>query len=242
LSRWRVAVVADPVFESDDERLRGVGVSPSPIPETSDARRGLDHDPALDRYRRLPQTRVEAQAILSLVPESHRFQALDFDANRDVVMSGTLAGYDIVHFATHGLLNTARPELSGLVLSLVDRLGQRQTAGYLRLFEIYNMDINAELVVLSACRTALGKEIRGEGLIGLTRGFMYAGASRVMVSLWNISDVATATLMEHFYRALLEDGERPAQALRTAQRAMLADPRTSDPYYWAPFVLQGTWR
>ena len=167
--------------------------------------------------------------------------ALDFAANRETAISGQLAQYRIVHFATHGLLNNVHPELSGIVLSLVDEAGRPQN-GFVRLHEVYNLKLPAELVVLSGCRTALGKEVKGEGLIGLTRGFMYAGAPRVVVSLWPVSDKGTAELMKRFYQGMLGKGLRPAAALRAAQIAMWKSKWWDAPYYWAGFVLQGEWR
>jgi CHAT domain-containing protein len=122
----------------------------------------------------------------------------------------------------------------------VDRNGN-PTDGFLRLHEVYDLSLAADLVVLSGCRTALGKEVKGEGLLGLTRGFLYAGASRVMASLWPVRDRATAELMRRFYRGLLQDGLPPAAALRAAQRSLRRDPRWRDPFYWAPFILQGDW-
>ena len=156
-------------------------------------------------------------------------------------MSPELSQYRIVHFATHGLLNDEHPELSGIVLSLVDQTGRPQN-GFLRLHDIYNLNLPAELVVLSACDTGLGKDVKGEGLVGLARGFMYAGAARVVASLWKVDDEATAVLMTHFYRLMLEDGKPPAAALRDAQIAIWKQQRWTAPYYWAAFVLQGEWR
>jgi len=139
------------------------------------------------------------------------------------------------------VVDAERPALSGLVLSLVDEQGAPRN-GYLRLHDIYNMRLNADLVVLSGCDTALGKEIKGEGLIGLTRAFMYAGAPRIVASLWQVSDLATAELMKRFYAGMLQRHLPPAAALRAAQLAMAADPRWSAPYYWAGFVMQGDWQ
>ena len=147
----------------------------------------------------------------------------------------------MVHFSTHGFLNNEHPELSGLVLSLYDANGKPQD-GFLRLHDIHNLSLNADLVVLSACETALGRQIRGEGLIGLARGFMYAGAARVVASLWKVEDQATASLMKQFYESMLARGHPPAAALRAAQISMSRTRRWSSPYYWAPFVLQGEWR
>ena len=146
-----------------------------------------------------------------------------------------------MHFATHGLLNNKHPELSGLVFSLVDPQG-RPRNGFLPAYEVYNLRLNAELVVLSACQTALGEDIRGEGLVGLTRAFMYAGTPRVVASLWRVPDSATAALMQRFYRALLVENRRPAEALRLAQESVRAERRWSAPYYWAGFTLAGEWK
>ena len=168
-------------------------------------------------------------------------KAFDFDANRDAVLNTDLARFRILHFATHSLLDDERPELSGIVLSLVDRAGRRQN-GFLRLFDIYNLRLNADLVVLSACRTALGPEIRGEGLIGLTRAFFYAGAPRVLASLWQIDDRTGAAFMKPFYEAMLVRHERPAAALRSAQIAMWKTKGWDAPYYWAAFTIQGEWK
>jgi CHAT domain-containing protein len=157
------------------------------------------------------------------------------------MMGGDLGRYRFIHFATHTLVNGQHPELSGVVLSLVGRDGQPQD-GFFRLHDIYNLRLAADLVVLSACQTALGKEVTSEGLIGLTRGFMYAGAPRVVASLWDVRDMATSELMKRFYAGILTQGLRPAAALRAAQLSLLADLRWQDPYYWAAFALQGEWR
>ncbi|MGH9855441.1 MAG: CHAT domain-containing protein, partial [Blastocatellia bacterium] len=128
-----------------------------------------------------------------------------------------------------------------IVLSLVDQQGRPQD-GFLRLHDIYNLNLPAELVVLSACDSALGREIKGEGLVGLTRGFMYAGAARVAASLWKVDDEATAELMAQFYQRMLNDRMSPAAALREAQIAIWRQPRWNAPYYWAAFVMQGEWK
>ncbi|MCI0563012.1 MAG: CHAT domain-containing protein, partial [Nitrososphaera sp.] len=169
-------------------------------------------------------------------------KALDFSANHTTATSAELSKYRIVHFATHGLLNSEHPELSGIVLSLVDEAGRSQD-GFLQLHEIYNLNLPADLVVLSACQTALGKDVRGEGLVGLTRGFMYAGAARVVASLWKVDDKATAELMKRFYKWMLgEERLQPAAALRAAQIEMWKTKRWQSPYYWAAFVIQGEWK
>ena len=218
-----LAVLADPVFSVDDPRLASPTQSDKP---------GL---------QRLTFTRREAESILALLPRSATFSALDFDASRSTVTSGALSQYRFVHIASHGLVNPIHPELSSIALSLVDRSGHPQD-GFLQTTDIYNLKLNAELVVLSACQTALGKEVRGEALVGLTRAFMYAGAPSVMASLWTISDRSTAELMTRFYQGMLVGKLSPAAALRDAQISMWKDSRWTRPYYWAAFTLQGEWR
>jgi CHAT domain-containing protein len=241
-----VAVLADPVFTIDDPRIspnqqgRQSPALAQNLAATSDIERSAK-DSGLNSFVRLRFSRHEAEAIAAFAPEQERLTALDFGASHKTAQSADLSQYRIVHFATHGLLNSQRPELSGIVFSLVDEQGRAQD-GFLRLHEIYNLKLNADLVVLSACQTALGKEIRGEGLMGLTRGFMYAGAPRVVASLWRVDDRATAELMKRFYQGMLKEGLRPAAALRAAQVSMLKEKRWSAPYYWAAFTLQGEWR
>jgi CHAT domain-containing protein/tetratricopeptide (TPR) repeat protein len=257
--RKTIAVLADPVFASDDPRVSKMQREPrttnaeleTPASRTDDqsathsvATRALEPftvDAARGVLSRLPFTRAEAQAVTALVPQTSVLRAVDFEASLQLAMSGRLAGYRIVHFATHGLINTRHPELSGLALSLVDAQGRRQD-GFLRLNSIYNLRLSADLVVLSACESALGKEISGEGLVGLTRGFMFAGTPRVVASLWQVSDLATAELMKKFYTGMLQQGTPPAAALRRAQLEMAKDPRWKSPYFWAGFILQGDWK
>jgi CHAT domain-containing protein len=235
-----VAVLADPVFDSGDPRVAGLRSGPVGS-KTPDNLERSAKDAGLLRFDRLRSSRFEAEAIRSLTREGERLEALDFKASRETAMSSALGQYRILHFATHGLLNSRHPEISGLVLSLVDSEGKPQN-GFLQSHEIYNLKLGADLVVLSACQTALGKEIRGEGLLGLTRGFMYAGAPRVIASLWRVPDRATAELMKRFYQAMISDGLPPAAALRAAQLQMWKEKRWAAPYYWAGFTLQGEWK
>lgn len=239
-----VAVLADPVLVPEDTRVkRSNGVDgktrSTSTPDSAtpkDGSRGVARLEATTQ--RLRFTRLEAESILALAPDNG-FPALDFAANKSTAMSPDLGQYRILHLATHGLFDSQFPELSGIVLSRVDEHGNPRD-GFLRLHEIYNLRLNADLVVLSACQTALGREIRGEGLIGLTRGFMYAGAARVVASLWNVQDKATAELMTSFYEAMFKDHQSPAAALRSAQVKMWKAGRP--PYYWAAFLLQGEYR
>ncbi|HEX5965060.1 MAG TPA: CHAT domain-containing protein, partial [Pyrinomonadaceae bacterium] len=237
-----VAVLADPVFSANDPRLT-MGKSQLAHADDvalADAQRSASESGG-GELMRLHFSRQEADEIARLAGERRNLKAVDFAASRTMATNDQLSDYRIVHFATHGLINNQHPDLSGIVLSLVDEQGRPQN-GFLRLYDIYNLKLNADLVVLSACQTALGKEIKGEGLVGLTRGFMYAGAPRVVASYWRIDDRATADIMKRFYAAMLKDGLRPAAALRAAQISMLQDKRWHSPHYWAAFTVQGEWK
>ena len=238
-----VAVIADPVFSTNDARLRAPSQPKSAV--ETDATRIIEHLPGKAKGQltisRLPFTRQEAEQILAVAPSGANLKALDFQANRSIATGGELSKYRYVHFATHGYLDTTRASLSAIVLSLVDQAGNPQD-GFLRAHDIYNLNLPAELVVLSACETGLGKDIRGEGLDGLTRGFMYAGARRVVVSLWNVNDKATAGLMQRLYAGMFRSKNTPAAALRTAQIQMLRTREWQSPYYWAAFVMEGEWK
>jgi CHAT domain-containing protein/tetratricopeptide (TPR) repeat protein len=235
-----IAILADPVFSSDDPRLKlpqKQAVDKSNVNNLDLSRAARDVSVS---FNRLPFTRTEADRILALVPDALRKQAFDFTASRAIATSSELSQYRIVHFATHGILNSTQPELSGVVLSLFNDKGMPQN-GFLRLHDIFNLNLPAELIVLSACETGLGKEIKGEGLVGLTRGFMYAGSPRVVVSLWSVDDEATSELMTKFYQKMLQNKLKPAAALRQAQIEMLKNKNFAAPYYWAAFTLQGEW-
>lgn len=243
-----IAVIADPVFSARDERVKGGATRPESPPVTIAQRlRGApDLERALrylggvaeaDELSRLPASRDEAQAIARLAPE-RSLLALDFDANRQMVMNGALRDYRYLHFATHAHVDDVFPGLSWLALSQVDRDGKEQR-GYLRLNDIYRLRLNADLVTLGGCRTGLGKQLRGEGMIGLTRGFIYAGVPRVLVSLWDVPDRETAQLMRSFYRNLLKRKLPVGEALRRAQIEMWERAESSAPFFWAAFSLQG---
>jgi CHAT domain-containing protein len=228
------AVFADPIFDPQDPRVHRVESSVSPPPPRSTPRfAGLP-------LTRLPFSRSEAQEIAALSPQSVTV-FLGFDATRERAVGRALSDYRFVHFATHGVVNQTLPSLSSVVLSLVDRAG-RPRDGFVMLPDVYDMTLNAEVVVLSGCQTALGKDVRGEGPIGLARGFMYAGVPRVVASLWQVDDLATAELMRRFYRGMLVEKRTPAAALRAAQQQLATTRRWRSPYYWAPFILQGDWR
>ena len=243
-----VAILADPVFNSDDERIfsNASNASNATATEPKNPEIILETIKKAARaagveWTRLPGTRLEAKTIMALVAPAQGREMLDFDASQEMAKSPELSQYRILHFATHGFANSENPELSGIVMSLVDERG-RQQDGYLRLHDIYNLELNAELTILSACQTGLGQQIRGEGLIGLTRGFMYAGTPRVVASLWNVDDRATAELMGIFYQKMLRENMAPAAALRAAQLEISQQKEWQMPYYWAAFGLQGEWR
>lgn len=244
-ARKILAVLADPVFGKEDERFKDIAKNAIPRPpsneqpaseiESRSPRSLLRSD-----LHRLKKSREEAQAIASLVDPQKMMLKLDFQANRENARGSALSDYRIIHFATHGEIDSRQPDLSKIVLSLLDEEGKIQD-GFLRLNDIYNLKLNADLVVLSACETALGKDIKGEGLVGLTRGFMYAGAARVVASLWKVDDTRTARLMKRFYENMIKNNMEPSEALRAAQLEMWHGQENS-PYYWAAFVLQGEWR
>jgi CHAT domain-containing protein len=242
-----LAVFADPVFDRTDPRA-GKAHDSTPPQSSPEATRILEHladagDGASAglKISRLPYTAQEADQILNVARSGANLKAVGFEANRAATISGQLSDYRYLHFATHGYLDTERPSLSALVLSQIDERNQPED-GFLRVNDIYNMRLTAELVVLSACQTGLGKEVRGEGLMGLTRAFLYAGAPRVIVSLWNVNDRATADLMTSLYRGMLREGKSPSAALRAAQLEMRKQKRWESPYYWAAFVQHGEWK
>ncbi len=251
-SAKNLLVVADPVFNTDDPRFKAGGG----VQATGEARGlGLGLESAINdvtdspapagglRLARLIGTRTEAEEI-GKIAKAGGVQTdlwIDLNASEENVQNRDMMNYKVVHIATHGLLDAQRPQFTGVVLSLV---GNKTADGFLRTDEIFNLRMNPSLVMLSACETGLGKEKRGEGVIGLTRAFMYAGAPTVGVTLWSVADKSTAELMADFYRRYLSS-DKPAaasSAMRDAQLAMISGKKYSAPFYWAPFVLVGEWR
>jgi CHAT domain-containing protein/tetratricopeptide (TPR) repeat protein len=250
-------ILADPVFNSNDARAKGAGST------VAGETRGLGIQSALSDVAgapaaanaenakmqglplaRLAGTRAEAEQISKLAKTSGATADtwLDLDASEDNVDTRDISKYRVLHIATHGLLNAERPQFTGVVLSLV---GNKNEDGFLRTDEVFNLKLGSPLVMLSACETGLGKEKRGEGVMGLTRAFMYAGAPTVGVSLWSVADKSTAELMTDFYKRFLGPSVPPvagSAAMREAQLAMIAGKKYSAPFYWAPFVLVGDWR
>lgn len=233
-----IAILADPVFNKDDDRLTGK--------TTADSRNLSGADEFLKNrigrgmnFSRLKGTAAEAKAILSLVPqESDRTAAFGFEANYDWITSKNISQYRYIHLATHGFFDGAKPAFSSIVLSGYDAQGVDRKS-YLRLPELFNLNLPAELVVLSACQTGLGNDVPGEGSVGMTRGLMYAGALRVASTLWNVDDNSTSELMQQFYKSLWQSKKSHAASLREAQLKLWKEGKT--PYYWAAFTLQGEW-
>jgi CHAT domain-containing protein/tetratricopeptide (TPR) repeat protein len=240
-----LGILADPVFQASDVRVKAAEAANAPRPAAQDPQlaqvmrdlRGAGDD----LIQRLPATRREAEEIMQLVPPGQVNVAVDFQASLNTVVSGAFSRDRYVDFATHGVLDDLHPELSGLILTLVSEDGRR-IRGFLRLQDVYNLSFSADMVSLSGCKTGLGKDTAGEGLVGLSRGFMYAGAASVLTSLWEVDDQATASLMKSLYTKLLNENMRPPAALRAAQLEMLSQKKTASPFYWAAFVLQGEWR
>ena len=234
-----VAVLADPVFERDDPRVRAAIRAPGTAgaqPPPGRPERGTTF-----RLARLPATRLEADAVVAAAGPGKSATWLGFDASRRTAMGPELSRFRVVHLATHGVFDDDNPGMSGIMLSMFDARGRAQD-GFLRLHDIYELDLPADLVVLSACSTALGRQLNGEGLVGSVRGFMYAGAKRVIASLWKVDDDVTGELMRRFYDGMFKGRLSPAAALRAAQLAVWSQPRWKAPFFWAAFSLQGEWK
>jgi CHAT domain-containing protein len=242
-TKWLVAF-GDPVFESNYVARAGSRASSPEVFGESEWHHALrdiqlegdSFDPEM--IKPLFYAKQELTTLSRLAPGDQTLVAGDFEATREKLLSLDLSQFSILHFATHGLLDPKHPEKSGLILSTVSRDGKHQN-GFISVQDIYQLRAPVDLVVLSACQTGLGKNVRGEGLIGLTRGFMYAGAASVVASLWKVDDEATAELMKHFYGGMLDKNLTPAAALRDAQNHIRQQPQWRSPYYWAAFTLQG---
>jgi CHAT domain-containing protein len=241
----QLAILADPVYTATDTRVTGKPENTQLGTELQIERSALARSAKnlqRDGFERLPNTATEAKTILNLVnsftksPSS--IEAFNFDANFDWATNSALNQFRILHFATHGFADEQNPENSGIVLSQFDKQG-KSIRGFLRLGDLFNQDYPAELIVLSACQTGLGKEVNGEGLVGLTRGLMYAGASRVAVSLWNVNDEGTSVLMQEFYKEMLQHNKTPAAAMRAAQIKLWSNSEWRNPYYWSAFTVSG---
>jgi CHAT domain-containing protein/Tfp pilus assembly protein PilF len=222
-----IAIFADPLYRGSKP------TPPDPLQTLPATLRGTG-------LERLSWSRREAEQIAAEAAGHEVLNALGSLATRELATSDRLSHFRIVHFATHGFLDSDHPELSGLALSEVDKDG-KPLDGLLLLQDLYSLHLQADLVVLSGCETGLGRDLRGEGFLGLTHGFLHAGASQVIASLWPVRDRAAAELMQRLYHAMLRDGMRPSAALRAAQLEMQSQRTWRDAYFWAAFVTQGDW-
>jgi CHAT domain-containing protein len=189
----------------------------------------------------LPGTEREVKEIFKQFCDKDKkaLVQINQNANEDFIKSGELRKYRLLHLATHGFVNTSKPELSGILLAQDTTLKED---GILYSGEIYNLKLNADLTVLSACETGLGKLIKGEGLIGLTRALLYAGTKNIIVSLWKVADDSTSDLMIDFYKNLLEakqEKQEFSEVLRQAKLNMINEGKYAHPFYWSPFILIG---
>ncbi|MBI3650595.1 MAG: CHAT domain-containing protein [Acidobacteria bacterium] len=229
-----IAIFADPVFSRNDERINDNG--------NAKANSNANDNDGAAALERLSATQWEGKEIIKLVAKGQGLLALDFAANRALAISDEMKNYRILHFATHSFINDEHPELSEIALSAFSEDGQPQD-GSLMAHELFKIKLPADLIVLSACKSGLGKEVRGEGLMNLSRMFMSAGAPRVIVSMWSLEDQAAADFMVSFYKKLLgKERLSPASALRATKIEMWKKERWSAPYYWGAFVLQGDWQ
>jgi|GEM_PF-4991709 len=199
-------------------------------------------------FRRLAFNLKETETIAALLktraklsPENVRLRQ-GAEARKELIQGDEMGSFGVIHLATHGIYNDKRPECSGVALAPPDKRGtEGEAGGYLTMPETFDLKLSADLVVLSACETASGKDVQGEGIVGLTRGFLYSGASRVISSLWIVNTKANSVLMEALYENIFVKGQRPSKALQDAQNFMLRNPKYRNPYYWAGFIQQGIW-
>jgi CHAT domain-containing protein/tetratricopeptide (TPR) repeat protein len=235
-------VFADPVFNNSDNRLTAKIETESILPSVLGLNlRDFRLTDANGKIPRLFATQTEADSIAETVGKSHVEILSGFAANRERVVHSDISDYQILHFATHGLIDVNRPEVSSIVLSQFDENGHK-TEGFLRLQDIYSLDLATDLVVLSACRSGIGKEIKGEGLMSLNNAFLQAGAKSVVSSAWKVDDNATAEFMKRFYANLTNKRLTTSAALQQTQIEMVNFTQFKSPFYWAAFTVQGEFR
>lgn len=234
-------VFSDPIFNNDDPRFSK---------ESQSAENSNNETASSDKFRfaeslklleRLPASKSESDSIINIIGSSKSDNFSGFAANRDQLLNLKTNNYKIIHFATHGTTDENRPELSGIILSRFDEKGRQRDESF-RIHDIYGLNLNADLVVLSACKTGIGKEVKGEGLMSLNNAFLQVGAKSVMASLWKVEDTATLELMKSFYDSMKNKNLPPSQALREAQIKMWNNPQYKSPFYWAAFTIQGEYK
>lgn len=235
LSNDKLAIWADPVYESDDPRVANKNLQ---LPPDNDSEYLLRESLPVTPLHRLLNTRLEANQIADLWSADKVDVFTGFEVNRRNLTTANLADYRFIHIAAHGLFNNSHPENSGLLVSQFNEYGQKDN-GFVSLQDIFHMHLKADLVVLSTCQSGLGEDFSGEGLSGLKHGFFYAGAKSAIVSLWQVDDESTASLMRNFYQELLENELSAPAALREAKRKIYRQSGWEHPYYWAAFTLHG---
>ncbi len=233
-------VFSDPIFSNQDARIAAAaGIENKVQPETNWLKaENFRFAESLTSLARLNASRDEADAIVEIVGASESTALGGLAATRERALDASISDYKIIHFATHGLIDEERPELSGIVLSQVDETGQSRN-GVVRLQDIYAMNLAADAVVLSACSTGIGKEVKGEGLLSLNNAFLQTGAKSVVASLWKVDDYAARELMKNFYLEMTSGTVTTAEALRRAQIKLRQNPQYQSPFYWAAFTVQG---
>lgn len=234
-------IFSDPIFTDDDPRFSDSKNARSETNSKSTSKESFRFVESLDNLSRLTGSKNESDSILNIIGSTNVDSFTGFEANRTQLLKTKTEDYKIIHFATHGITHEKRPELSGIVLSRFDESG-KQREEFFRIHDIYGLNLNADLVVLSACETGLGKEVKGEGLMSLNNAFLQTGAKTVMSSLWKVEDTATLELMKNFYGAMAEEKLTPSQALRQAQIKLRQNSQFRSPFYWAAFTVQGDFR
>ena len=228
----RILLVADPVYQSDDPRLATLRHAPA-------AAQALVHraqDPADRDYRRLPFTAEEAAGIAAQFPPADVDELIGVSATRERLLALDWSQYRFIHIATHGIVHAQVPELSALILGSYDAGGQIPDHE-VRVADVSLQTLTAEVAVLSACETALGTEVRSEGLVGMSSTMLARGAQAVVASLWSVPDETGARLMKEFYQRMLHDSMGPEAALGTAMRSMASHTQSADPAVWAAFQV-----
>jgi CHAT domain-containing protein len=228
-------IYSDPIFSADDPRSAG---KPDDAPSGAADRGSYRFVDSLENLPRLKGSKLEAESVVEIINSSSVDAFAGASARRDNLLSSRLSDYKIIHFATHGLVDESHPELSGIVLSRFDE-GRNQIDEMVRLQDIYSMDLNADLVVLSACGTGIGKDVKGEGLMSLHHAFLQVGAETVVSSMWKVEDTATLELMKEFYSGISDGQLSTSEALRRAQLKLLNSNRYRSPFYWAAFTMNG---
>jgi CHAT domain-containing protein len=234
-------IFSDPVFSGEDPRISAADKSSEKATTETALTGSFRFAESLNALPRLTASRDESDAIINIVGSSKADVFTGFSANRERLLNAEVSNYKIIHFATHGLVNEERSELSGIVLSGFDETGNKINQ-LVRLQDIYGLNLSSDLVVLSACNTSIGKEIKGEGLMSLNNAFLQSGAKSVISSFWKVDDYATLELMKNFYAGVVDETNTPSEALRQAQLKMMQNPRYSSPFYWASFNFQGNYR